>query len=230
MVKLKKYNLVGKEVGSVDFDEAIFEGEVNPQMVKDYLIALRNNKRQWSASTKTRKDVAHTTKKCYRQKGTGNARHSDLVAPQFRGGGVAHGPKPKFDQHVRINKKERRSALRALIFGLIQNEKLHLIETTALDEPKTQTIARFLRSLGLERNRVLFLGEAEVQTVEVDGEKKVVDVKCNKHHNLSKSIRNIPRIEFKLAKNISGYDVALTHDIFLTEEALQELVNWLKVA
>ena len=77
-------------------------------MIKDYIVALRANKRQWSANTKGRTEVNHSNKKPWRQKGTGNARQGTFAAPQFKGGGVVFGPKPKFDQHVRINRQERR--------------------------------------------------------------------------------------------------------------------------
>src|SRR5690349_7181997 len=112
---LKKYKLDGQEVGTVKISSQLAEAEANTQMIKDYIVAIRENQRQWSASTKGRSEVVHTTKKPYRQKGTGNARQGSLVSPQFRGGGIVHGPKPKFDQHVRINKKEKKAAIRALI-------------------------------------------------------------------------------------------------------------------
>src|SRR6202140_3459890 len=112
MTTLKKYNLQGKVVGEVEIDEQLANAEANPQMIKDYIVAIRANARQWSANTKTRAEVNHSNKKPHAQKGTGKARQGYLGAPQYKGGGRVHAPRPKFDQHVRINKKERRAAIR----------------------------------------------------------------------------------------------------------------------
>ena len=87
-------------------DDAFLDVQANSQMIKDYIVALRANARQWSANTLGRSEVVHSTKKPHRQKGTGSARQGSLVSPQYRGGGIVFGPKPKFDQHVRINKKK----------------------------------------------------------------------------------------------------------------------------
>ena len=87
MSALKKYNLAGEEIGNVAVEKSLAESIANSQMVKDYIVALRANARQWSANTKTRAEVKHTTKKPHPQKGQGRARHGNLVGPQFRGGG-----------------------------------------------------------------------------------------------------------------------------------------------
>lgn len=219
---LKKYNIEGKETGTVEVSEKLATAEARAQMIKDYIVAIRNNARQWSANTKTRAEVKHTTCKVRPQKGTGNARHGSFVTAQFRGGGVVFGPKPKFDQHVRINKKERKAAIRALIGEMIRNDQLCILEEMALEEPKTQRIASFMKALGIEK-RVLFIGDEE--QVEVD--EKKVSVKCSKHDHFMKSMRNIPKAEFRLAKNISGYDVMIAKHIVMTESALKEMTEWL---
>lgn len=115
MATLKKYDLNGKVLGEVTIAEDLLNEPANSQMIKDYIVALRANKRQWSANTKGRSEVNHSTKKPHPQKGTGRARQGSLAAPQYKGGGRVFGPKPKFDQHVRINKKERRLAIRYLV-------------------------------------------------------------------------------------------------------------------
>ena len=128
MATLKKYNLAGKEIGQVAIDDRLIDVEANSQMIKDYIVALRANARQWSASTKTRGEVKHTTKKPHPQKGQGRARHGSLVTPQYRGGGRVFGPKPKFDQHVRINKK---NVKQQFAFFLLKNfiaDRVWLIE------------------------------------------------------------------------------------------------------
>lgn len=230
MAKLKKYDLTGKNVGEVSIDQRLANAEANGQMIKDYITAIRANARQWSASTKTRSEVAHTTRKPRPQKGTGNARQGSLVSTQFRGGGRPFGPKPKFDQHVKINKKERQAAIRCILAEKIKEDKISVIENTEIGKPKTKTIAGFLKSRGI-RGRVLFLGESNIQTIDVDdGEQNFqfsMNVRSEKHENFVKSLRNIPRVEFMLASNISGYDAMLANEIVLTEAALDELIQWL---
>lgn len=99
MATLKKYDISGKEIGEVSIEDNVLEYKGNPQMIKDYLVAVRNNARQWSANTKGRKEVNRTGKKPHQQKGLGRARQGCFAAPQYRGGGIVFGPKPKFDVH-----------------------------------------------------------------------------------------------------------------------------------
>lgn len=226
MAKLKKYNLIGNEVGEVAVNERFINAEANSQMIKDYIIALRANARQWSASTKTRAEVKHTTKKPHPQKGQGRARQGSLVSPQYRGGGRAFGPRPKFNQHVRINQKERKAAIRFLISEKLKNNQIWVIDGTTMDAPKTKTIANFLKGREL-RGRTLFLGEASYAEVQTEDKTLRVSVSSDKHTNFIKSTRNLPRTSFSLASNISGYDVMVARQIILTEAALNELNEWL---
>lgn len=210
---MNKYNLQGEEVGQVSIEDAFISYEANGQMIKDYIIALRENARQWSASTKTRAEVEHTTKKPHAQKGTGNARQGTLVAPQHRGGGRAHGPRPKFDQHVKINKKERRAAIRALLAEKMREGRLSVLDSMQMDAPKTQIVSRFLKARGYPRS-VLFLGDQEGQLQE-------------QGMYFRKSVRNIEKVSFLPAMQVSGYDILVAHDLVVTEDALQELIAWL---
>lgn len=227
MSTIKKYSLDGKQIGEISVDKRLVDAEANGQMIKDYIIALRTNARQWSANTKTRAEVKHTTKKPHPQKGQGRARHGNLVGPQFRGGGRVFGPKPKFDQHIRINQKERKAAVRFLIAEKIKANRFWIIEDTVMDAPRTKTIAGFLKSLNTH-GRTLFLGESTFTEVKTEDKVQRVSVSSDKHDHFVKSIRNIPRTEFMLASNISGYDVIVAGDIVLTESALEELKQWLK--
>lgn len=227
MATLKKFNLTGKEVGQVVVDERLVNADANCQMVKDYIIALRANARQWSANTKTRAEVKHTTKKPHPQKGQGRARHGSLVGPQYRGGGRVFGPKPKFDQHVRVNQKERRAAIRFLLSEKLKENHIWLIDDTKMDAPKTKVITQFLNGLDI-KGRILFLGESSYSTIEVDGESpQRFNVSSDKHVHFTKSVRNLPKSEFMLASNISGYDVMIAKEIIMTESALDELNQWL---
>ncbi|MFI5342664.1 MAG: 50S ribosomal protein L4 [Chlamydiales bacterium] len=227
MSTIKKYNLAGQEIGHVTMDKKLVDAEANGQMVKDYIVALRANARQWSANTKTRAEVKHTTKKPHPQKGQGRARHGNLVGPQFRGGGRVFGPKPKFDQHVRINQKERKAAVRFLIAEKIKAKRFWIIENTSMKAPKTKTIADFLKGLST-RGRTLFLGESTYVDVKTEDKVQRVTVSNDKHDHFIKSVQNLPRADFMLASNISGYDVIASGDIVITESALNELNHWLK--
>lgn len=226
MAILKKYNLAGEEMGQVEINDELIQAEANSQMIKDYIVAIRANARQWSANTKTRSEVKHTTKKPHPQKGQGRARQGSLVAPQYRGGGRVFGPKPKFDQHVRINQKERQAAIRFLLSEKIKENKVCLIEDTSMTEPKTKVIANFLKGCEI-KGRVLFLGEGNYLEIMTEGQVQRVSVRCDQHANFTKSVRNLPKTAFKLASNISGYDVMIAQNIVLTESALHELNQWL---
>lgn len=226
MATLKKYSLTGKEIGQVEVDDKLIHAEANSQMIKDYIVALRANARQWSASTKTRGEVKHTTKKPHPQKGQGRARQGSLVAPQYRGGGRVHGPRPKFDQHVRINQKERRAAIRFLIAEKLKENRIWVIDNTEMDAPKTKIVFDFLKNLGID-GRTLFLGEGAYADVETDGETQRVSISHDKHTNFSRSVRNLPKTSFMLATNVSGYDVLIAKEIVLTESAFNELNQWL---
>lgn len=227
MATLKKYSLDGKEQGSVAVSDVLANAQANTQMVKDYIVAVQANQRQWSASTKTRSEVAHTTHKPHPQKGGGRARQGSLVAPQYRGGGRVFGPKPKFDQHVRINKKERRAAIRFLFAEKIRAGQMIVINSTEMQGPRTKELAGFLNQVGLNTGRVLFLGESNTLKIEEGGESFTVHLSVDRHDNFILSARNLPKTSFSLASNVSGYDVAVARHLVLTESALQEIETWL---
>ncbi len=229
MATLNTYSKKGEKTGTLDIDEHMSQSTVNDTMIKEYVVALRKNARQWSANTKGRSEVKHTTAKPHKQKGLGRARQGCLVAPHFRGGGVAFGPKPKFDQHRRINRKERRAVLKALIAEKVREDRIHIIADTAMDSPKTAQIVQFLKGAQLVGKRVLFIGESNY--VEMNGPEDSsvrVAVVQMKHDNFIKSLRNIPKVGFRLAKNVSGYDLLLAREVVLTEAAWHEIREWLK--
>ncbi len=207
MATLKKYDLAGKDQGEVQIDDSLLSKEANAQMIKDYLVAIRANRRQWSASTQTRAEVSHSKKKPFAQKGTGNARQGFLGSPQFRGGGRVHAPRPKFNQHTRINKKERQSAITSLLSGSIREANARVLDYKDLKTPQTKILAQFLSSLNLTGKRVLFLAE-----------KGDTD-----YTTLSKSLRNLPKVQFTHLPNVNGYDLALCQEIVILSSALDGL-------
>jgi large subunit ribosomal protein L4 len=210
---LKKLNLAGEEVGQISIQDDMLESSANSQMIKDYIIALRENARQWSANTKTRAEVNHSGKKPHPQKGTGRARQGYLGSPQYKGGGRVHAPRPKFDQHVRINRKEKRAAIRHLIIEKIQGDRVHVLQFDEMKEPKTKTIAEFLKKREMEGKRVLFLGDAL----------QVGTAPTNKFDAFVKSIRNIPQSQFLRVPNVSGYDIVVSHELIVMDTALDQL-------
>ncbi len=213
MATLKKYDLHGKEIGTVEIDEALLKVSAHPQSIKDYIVALRNNSRQWSASTKVRKEINRTGRKPHPQKGQGRSRQGDLAAPQYKGGGIVFGPKPKFDMHVRINKKEKRAAIQTLIADKIKEGRVHVLEKGDLKQPKTKRMVEFLAAVpGLDK-RVLFLCEHK------EGKR------ANHHTNLLKSIRNIPKKEYAWLSQINGYELIRTHALVVLDSALDEFLS-----
>lgn len=205
MAELKKYDLTGKASEEVSIEDTLLNAPANTQMIKDYLVAFRANQRQWSASTQTRAQVNHSKRKPYAQKGTGNARQGFLGSPQFKGGGRVHAPRPKFDQHVRINRKEKRAAIRHLIGEKIKGKQAHILSYETLKSPQTKPFADFLKALNLHGKRVLFLaGEGN-------------------HTALGKSLRNLPRVQFAQIQNVNGYELAISQELIILDSAIDQL-------
>ncbi len=201
-MKAKKFNIEGEEKGTVEVSEELAKAKVHPRVIKNYIIAMRKNRRQWSASTRTRCEVNHSNQKPHKQKGLGRARQGSLASPQYKGGGVVFGPRPKFNQHVRINRKERQQAVRALLGSRVREERFFVLENPQFEEPKTKRCKEFLKRAELE-GRVLFLG--------------------TESDSFAKSIRNLPKAQFSLVDHVNGYDVALARYIVVTESAMEKL-------
>lgn len=213
MALLKKYDLHGNVVGELDLDDAILKAGAHPQSIKDYIVAIRKNARQWSASTKVRKEVSHTGRKPRPQKGQGRSRQGDFAAPQYKGGGIVFGPKPKFNMHVRINRKERRAAIRTLIAEKVKEGLVEVLEKAELTAPKTKKLAEFFDKTGSSQRRVLVLGE------------NVVDAKNQTaKENLMKSLRNLQKKEYSLVSLINGYELARAQKLVVLDSALDEFL------
>jgi large subunit ribosomal protein L4 len=210
MATLKKYNLSGKEVGSVQIDDEILDISAHSQSIKDYIVAIRNNARQWSANTKRRGEVNHTGRKPHPQKGQGRSRQGDLAAPHYKGGGVVWGPRPK-DIHTRINKKERRAAIGFLIAEKIKTNHVRILNDE-MSEPKTKIMAQFLESIALSGRRILLIGSGSAANF--------ASQEC-----IAKSMRNIPKHEFMSALQVNGYELARSQEIVVLESALEELIS-----
>ena len=226
MVKLVKYDIQGKDVGSVNLmDDAQFELLMDKafdhsQSIKDYIVAIRNNARQWSANTKRRSDVKATGHKPHAQKGGGRSRQGDLAAPHYRGGAVVWGPRSssKLDVGTRINRKEKHAAIRILLAEKIQGDengsKVRILQNTEMNAPKTKMMANFFKQISLiddkkkVNRRVLVIG-SEAET------------------HLAKSLDNIPKKEFIPIRQVNGYELVRAQHIVVLESAVEDLTKLL---
>ena len=213
MAKVKVYNMGGEEVETLDVNDEWLNLSVNPQVIKNYLVAIRNNRRQFSANTKGRSEIAHSNAKPRPQKGTGRARQGTINAPQYRGGGVVFGPKPKFDQSVRINQTERRLAIRFLLAEKIKEGSMHIFRFEGMEKPKTKQVTPLLKGLGVVGKRVLFLGQKEKESGRL---------------NFYLSMRNVPKTSFAPVGSLSGYDVIKAQDLVVFESAFDQLIGKLR--
>ncbi|MCA9278478.1 MAG: 50S ribosomal protein L4 [Phycisphaeraceae bacterium] len=152
------YNMDGTSVGTMTVDEAALGGEVNPALIKQAYVHYHANLRQGSSRTKTRSEVAGSTKKMGRQKGSGGARHGTKRAPIFRGGGHTFAKKrTREDYHLAMPKKMKRKANRnALLAKLIDNE-VKVVDSLAMNEPKTSLFRNFLKQVGVDRTVLVAL-------------------------------------------------------------------------
>ena len=212
MKKLKKYDLDGKELEEVSVDEKLLKISVNPQLIKDYVVAVRKNARQWSANTKGRSEIALSNSKPHPQKGTGRARQGCIKVSQYRKGAVVFGPKPKFDQHVKINRKERRQAIHYLLAQKVTAGHIRLLKLKELKEPKTKSVSQFIKQAGLSSKKVLFLCDSEEKS------KK-------ERINFYLSMRNIPGARFMPIESISGYDLMRTEEVVVIDSAEKALMQ-----
>lgn len=215
MTALKKYNLSGKEVGQVVIEEGLVAPGANTQMIKDYVVALRENARQWSASTKNRAEVNHSGQKPHPQKGTGRARQGYLGAPQYKGGGRVHTPRPRFDQSVKMNRKEKQAVIRQLLVERMGDHRVHVLQFEGMDKPKTKTIVDFLKAVGLEGKKVLFVADGFCS--------KEKDSSACKFENFTRSVRNLPKQHFVSMAQLNGYEVLLHQDLVIMDTAIDQL-------
>jgi large subunit ribosomal protein L4 len=207
---LKKYDFGGKEIGKESFDDGLLVKEINGQMIKDYIVALCKNARQWSANTKTRSEVNDVKQKPQQQKGLGRARQGFLGAPQFKGGGRVFGPRTKFDQHSKVNKKEKRLVLQSLLSEKILESKACVLEVPSLKEPKTKKAAEFFKKLDLDKKKVLIIGNDDSSLA-----------------NVKRSVRNIPKKYYTLISKMNGFELTHFQDLVIMSSAVEEIKNLL---
>lgn len=197
------YDFNGDLKGKVDLPEALFGGGVNKAVLYDAVKMYLANRRSGTAKTKERGEVAYSTVKPYKQKGTGRARAGMRSSPVWRGGGTVFGPRPR-DYRYQIPRKVKRLALKSALAGKGESESVAVVEGVAAAAPKTKPFVNLLRAAGLGGKKVLF----------VTG---VFD------DNVYRSVRNIEGLEFAVSNNINAYEILKADYLVLTREALANL-------
>jgi large subunit ribosomal protein L4 len=203
MLSLNVVNRQGESVGTVDIDPAEFGGKINRQLLHDVVIMYLANQRAGTHSTLRRGEVAGSTRKLFRQKGTGNARVGTRRTNKRRGGGTAKGPKPR-DYEYHLPKKAVRAATRMAILSKFQDQEALVIDDLSLPEIKTKQMATILQSLRLAGTTCL------IGTAGLD-------------NNVFKSARNIRGVEVLPAGQFNAYTVLKQKRLLLTRAALDEL-------
>ena len=185
MANVSVYNIEGKEVGSIELNDAVFGVEVNEHLVHMAVVNQLANNRQGTQSAKTRSEVSGGGRKPWRQKGTGHARQGSTRSPQWTGGGVVFAPKPR-DYSFKMNKKEKRAALCSALSSKVAESQIIVLDEFKLDEIKTKKFVEVMNNL-----------KASKALVVLEGENK----------NVVLSGRNIPTVKVTATNEINTYDV-----------------------
>ena len=196
MAKVSVYNMEGAQVGDMELNDAVFGVEVNEHLVHMAVVSQLANNRQGTQSAKTRSEVSGGGRKPWRQKGTGHARQGSTRAPQWTGGGVVFAPKPR-DYSFKLNKKERRLALKSALTSRVNEEKFIVVDSIKMDEIKTKTFANALANLKVSKALVV-LNENDA--------------------NVVMSAKNIPTIKTALTNTINVYDI-MKYDTVVIDKA-----------
>ena len=202
MANVAVYNMEGKEVGTIDLSDAVFGVEVNEHLVHMAVVQQLANKRQGTQKAKTRSEVSGGGRKPWRQKGTGHARQGSTRAPQWTGGGVVFAPVPR-DYSFKINKKEKRAALKSALTSRVEAQKFVVLDELKLDAIKTKDFVKVLNNLNVSKALVVM------------GDKDVV---------IEKSAANVPDVKTTQATLLNVYDI-LKYDTVITTKAAVEKIE-----
>ena len=201
MANVKVYNMEGKEVGTLELNDAVFGVEVNEHLMHLAVVGQLANKRQGTQSAKTRSEVSGGGRKPWKQKGTGHARQGSTRAAQWVGGGMIFAPKPR-DYSVKMNKKEKAAAIKSALSSRVAEEKIYVVDSLTFDEIKTKKMAAVLDSLKLDKALV------------------VLD---KKDENVILSARNIPEVRTVMSNSINVYDILKYGSLIITKEAVAQI-------
>ena len=198
MAKLSVYNIEGNQVGEIELNDAVFGVEVNENLMHKAVVAQHAASRQGTQSAKTRSEVSGGGRKPWRQKGTGHARQGSTRSPQWTGGGVVFAPKPR-DYSIKLNKKERRLAIKSALTTKVNESKLIVLDSFELDEIKTKKFVAVMNNLKAE---------------------KALVVLNEKNDNVIKSANNVPTVKTALTNTINVYDILKYDTLVLTQDAV----------
>ena len=202
MPKIDVYDIEGKKVKTLELNEEIFGIEPNEAVVHSVLVNYLANQRQGTQSTKTRSEVSGGGKKPWRQKGTGRARQGSIRAPQWVGGGIALGPKPRSYKYT-VNKKERRLAIKSMLSSKVLENELVVVDSLPLKEIKTKEMVKALNNLKVEGKTLILLPE--------------------KNETVQKSARNIEGVKTTLVNTINVYDLLKYKNLVITLDTVKKL-------
>ena len=198
MANVSVYNMEGKEVGTMELNDAVFGVEINDHLVHLAVVRQLANNRQGTQKAKTRSEVSGGGRKPWRQKGTGHARQGSTRSPQWTGGGVVFAPVPR-DYSIKMNKKERRLALKSALTSRVQENKLIVLEDLTLDEAKTKAMQTVLNNLNVSKALVVLNEE---------------------NKNVVLSTRNIPDVVTAYTNTINVFDILKYNTLILTKSAV----------
>ena len=201
MANVSVYNIEGKEVGSIELNDAVFGVEVNEHLVHMAVVNQLANNRQGTQSAKTRSEVSGGGRKPWRQKGTGHARQGSTRAPQWTGGGIVFAPKPR-DYSFKMNKKEKKLALLSALTSKVADNKIVVLDEFKLDEIKTKKFAEVMNNLKVSKALVVLEGE---------------------NKNVVLSGRNIPTVKVSATNEINTYDVLKYDTLVVTKAAVEKI-------
>lgn len=196
------YNIAGEVVKNIEISDAVFAVPFNEAVVHQAMVSQQANARQGTASTKTRGEVAGSTRKLYRQKHTGESRAGSIKSPLRRGGGTVFGPKPR-DYSQALPKKMRRLALRCVLSAKASDGELKVLEDLKLDQPKTKEMVKILTALGVDSSALVAMAEPE--------------------ENVVKSARNLPGIKTIPASLLNVVDLLSYKLLIMTEAAVRKV-------
>ena len=201
MAKVSVYNMEGKEVGTIELNDAVFGVEVNEHLVHMAVVQQLANNRQGTQKAKTRSEVSGGGRKPWRQKGTGHARQGSTRSPQWTGGGVVFAPGPR-DYSFKINKKEKRAALKSVLTSRVLDNKLIVVDELKFDEIKTKKFQAVMDNLKV---------------------KKALVVIADNDEKITMSARNIPTVKTALVNSINVYDILKGDTLVLTKDAVAKI-------
>ncbi len=201
MANVSVYNMEGKEVGTIELNDAVFGVEVNEHLVHMAVVAQLANKRQGTQKAKTRSEVSGGGRKPWRQKGTGHARQGSTRSPQWTGGGMVFAPTPR-DYTITLNKKEKRAALKSALTSRVNENKFVVVDKLKFDEVKTKNFKAVMNNLKVS---------------------KALVVLADNDQNTVLSARNIPEVKTSLVNTINVFDILKYNTVVATKAAVASI-------